>query len=72
MRLAFRRAGEDIAGNENTVAQQVVSMPASATDRPAAAESGDLDLRALGQALLRNRGWIIVPTLLAAVLSVAA
>src|SRR5712675_136378 len=72
MRLAFWRAGEDIAGNENSVAQQVVATPASATDRPAAAESGDLDLRALGQAQLRNRGWITVPTLLAAVLSVAA
>src|SRR6266705_2991449 len=72
MRLAFWGAGEDIAGNENTVAQQVVATPASATDRPAAAESGDLDLRALGQALVRNRGWIIVPTVLAAVLSVAA
>ena len=72
MRLAFWRAGEDIAGNESSVAQQVVATPASATDKPAVAESGDLDLRALGQALLRNRGWIIVPTLLAAVLSVAA
>ena len=72
MRLAFWGAGEDLAGNENTVAQQVVSTPASAIDKPAVPESGDLDLRALGQALLRNRGWIIVPTLLAAVLSVAA
>ena len=33
---------------------------------------GDLDLRALGQALARKRGWIIVPTVLAAVLSIAA
>jgi polysaccharide biosynthesis transport protein len=72
MRLAFWRAGEDIAGDENTVARQVVATPASAADRPAAPESGDLDLRALGQALLRKRGWIIAPTLLAAVLSVAA
>jgi len=72
MRLTFWGAGEDIAGNENTVAPQVVATPASATDKPAAPESGDLDLRALGHALLRNRGWIIVPTLLAAVLLVAA
>jgi tyrosine-protein kinase Etk/Wzc len=73
MRLAFWRAGEDEADNENTVAQRVVSTPASATDTPAAApESGDLDLRAFGRALLRKRGWIIIPTLLAAVLSVAA
>ena len=34
--------------------------------------SGDLDLRALGQVLLRKRGWIIIPTLLVTVLSVAA
>jgi tyrosine-protein kinase Etk/Wzc len=72
MRLAFWRAGEDKPGNENTVARQVVAMPASAADKPAAPESGDLDLRALGQALLRKRGWIIAPTLLAAVLSIAA
>src|SRR3984893_10117274 len=65
MRLAFWRAGEHEAGNENTVAQRVVSTPASA-------ESGDLDLRALGQALVRNKGWIIVPTLLAAALSITA
>src|SRR6202171_1133976 len=65
MRLAFWRAGEHKAGNENTVAQRVVSTPASA-------ESGDLDLRALGQALVRKKGWIIVPTLLAAALSIAA
>ena len=30
------------------------------------------DLRTLGQALVRNRDWIIVPTVLAAVLSIAA
>src|SRR5215212_1251598 len=54
--------------------------PASATHEPAAAayrpavapESGDLDLRALGQALMRKRGWIIVPTVLAAVISITA
>ena len=72
MRLAFWRAGEDKPGNEHTVARQVVATPASAADKPAVPESGDLDLRALGQALLRKRAWIIVPTLLAAVLSVAA
>jgi polysaccharide biosynthesis transport protein len=65
MRLAFWRAGEHKAGNENTVAQRVVSTPASA-------EFGDLDLRALGQALVRKKGWIIIPTLLAAVFSIAA
>src|SRR3982075_2543869 len=73
MRLAFWRAGADNEGNENTAVQWPFPPAAPATDRLAAApESGDLDLRALGQALLRNRGWIIVPTVLAAVLSIAA
>src|SRR5664279_5660896 len=68
MRLAFWRAGKDKA-----LVRRAVSKPAPATYRPAAApESGDLDLRAFGQALLRKRGWIIVPTVLAAVLSIAA
>ena len=35
-------------------------------------EAGDLDLHVLGQALVRKRGWIIVPTALALVLSVTA
>ena len=68
MRLAFWRTGKD-----RTPVQRIVSKPAPATYKPAAAPlSGDLDLRALGQALVRNRGWIIVPTVLAAVLSIAA
>ncbi len=53
--------------------QKVVSEPAPVTYKPLpASEPGDLDLRAIGQALARKRGWIIIPTLLAAVLSVAA
>ncbi len=68
MRLAFWRAGKDRA-----VVQRAVSRPAPVTYKPAASsESGDLDLRVIGQALLRKRSWIIVPTVLAAVLSVAA
>jgi succinoglycan biosynthesis transport protein ExoP len=67
MRLAFWRAGKDKAS-----VQKAVARPAPVITRPAvAAESGDLDLRALGQALVRKRGWIIVPTVLVAVLSVA-
>jgi uncharacterized protein involved in exopolysaccharide biosynthesis len=38
----------------------------------AATDAGDLDLRTLGQALSRKKGWIIVPTVLAAVLSMMA
>jgi polysaccharide biosynthesis transport protein len=68
MRLAFWRAGRDKAR-----VQRAVAKPAPATYQPAAAPlSGDLDLRALGQALARKRGWIIVPTVLAAVLSITA
>ena len=68
MHLAFWRAGEIKA-----LARKVVSKPAPAAYKPVAAlVSGDLDLRALGQSLLHNKHWIVVPTVLAAVLSVAA
>src|SRR5450432_665073 len=68
MRLAFWRAGKDRA-----LVRGAVPRPAPATYGPAAAPlSGDLDLRVVGQALVRKRGWIIVPTVLAAVLSIAA
>jgi len=68
MRLAFWRGGKD-----KTVVQRVVSKPAPAVAMPvAASETGDLDLHALGQALVRKRGWIIVPTVLAAILSITA
>jgi polysaccharide biosynthesis transport protein len=74
MRLTFWRAGKVKA-----LAQRAVSKPAPAAAMPlasvpaaAASISGDLELRVLGKALLRKRGWIIVPTVLAAVLSLAA
>jgi succinoglycan biosynthesis transport protein ExoP len=68
MRLAFWRAA---AGR--VPLERVVAKPASAPHKPAATPfSGDLDLHALGQALMRKRSWIIVPTVLAAVLSLAA
>ncbi len=71
MRLAFWRAGTDEVGSENTVVQGAVSAPAIV--KPLAMpEFGDLDLRVLGQALVRKRGWIIVPTVLAAALSITA
>jgi uncharacterized protein involved in exopolysaccharide biosynthesis/Mrp family chromosome partitioning ATPase len=68
MRLAFWRAG-----NDKGPIQRAVSKSAPAILNPAdAALSGDLDLRALGQALARKRGWIIAPTVFAAVLSLTA
>jgi succinoglycan biosynthesis transport protein ExoP len=67
MRLAFWRAGKDRA-----LVQRVIPKPAPAVIRPSVASAaGDLDMHALGQALVRNRRWIIIPTLLAAVLSIA-
>jgi uncharacterized protein involved in exopolysaccharide biosynthesis/Mrp family chromosome partitioning ATPase len=81
MRLAFWQAGKAKAAVQRAVAQAAFAKPASSAAAPAVAyrpvpaafaDSGDLDLRALGQALARNRGWIIVPTVLALVLSVIA
>ena len=81
MRLAFWRAGKDKAVVERAIAKPCRSpKPAvragrrkPAVAKPVAApETGDLDLHALGQALVRKRGWIIVPTVLALVLSIAA
>jgi tyrosine-protein kinase Etk/Wzc len=63
MRLAFWRSDK---------ATTAPSQPAPAIYRPVAAPAGDLDFVAIGQAIGRKRNWIIIPTLLAAVLSVAA
>jgi succinoglycan biosynthesis transport protein ExoP len=68
MRLAFWRAG-----NDKPVVQRAMARPAPSAPKPvAASESGDLDLHALGQALMRKRSLIIVPTVLALVASLAA
>jgi polysaccharide biosynthesis transport protein len=68
MRLPFWRVRKDKAGKKESVARTAISTPAPA----AATVPGDLDLRALGRALARKRGWVIVPTVLAAALSIAA
>jgi len=67
MRFALWRKGE-----EEAQADQPVVNPAPAPAKPGAIESqsGDIDLHALGAALARKRGWIVVPTVLALVLSV--
>src|SRR5258708_693540 len=68
MRLAFWRPGKD-----KDVVQRAMAKAAAAVQKPAAVPvSGELDWQALGQALLRKRGWIIIPTVLAAVISIAA
>ncbi|WP_407174794.1 GumC family protein [Bradyrhizobium sp. STM 3562] len=68
MRWAFWRGD----GNK-AEAREAVEKPAPAPElKPVmSVAAGDIDLRALGEALARKRTWIIVPTLLAAVLSVA-
>jgi polysaccharide biosynthesis transport protein len=68
MRLAFWRQGE-----EEALAAEDVARPVPRDEVAAAAEpAGDLDLRGLGQALARRRGWIIIPTVLVAIAATAA
>src|SRR3979411_2383532 len=78
MRLAFWRAGK-----VGDVVQRALETPAPAASKPAiskpvaataaaAPQSGDLDLHALGRTLVEKRSLIIVPTLLVAIMSIAA
>jgi uncharacterized protein involved in exopolysaccharide biosynthesis len=66
--MRFLRAGGKKV--EKTRVEPRVVPPAPPVD--VVAPSGDLDLRLVGHALARKRGFIIVPTLLALVLSVVA
>jgi succinoglycan biosynthesis transport protein ExoP len=66
MRLAFWRTGKALV-------DRVIAKPAPVIQKPVTTSgTGDLDLHALGLALVNKRRWIIIPTLLAAVLSIAA
>jgi tyrosine-protein kinase Etk/Wzc len=67
MRFAlWRKAGE------KAQVEKPVAKPAPAPAKVATvSQSGDIDLRSLGDALARKRGWIIIPTVLALVLTVA-
>jgi uncharacterized protein involved in exopolysaccharide biosynthesis/Mrp family chromosome partitioning ATPase len=83
MRLAFWRTGRDKALFQKAVKAPKVaakSVPAESKVAPKAADlapvraasaTGDLDLRLIWQALVRRRAWIVVPTVAAAVLSMA-
>ncbi|MBR1085930.1 lipopolysaccharide biosynthesis protein [Bradyrhizobium manausense] len=78
MRLAFWRAGKDKAIVERVVSKvkpeanpRVEARPAPTATKQSSTESGDIDLHALGGALARKRSWIVVPTVLALVASVA-
>ena len=69
MRLAFWRTGKAKA-----LVDKALAEPAPAIFGPVAIapSGGDLDLRALGQTLMRKRGLIIAPTMLAAVIAIMA
>src|SRR3954453_21386616 len=68
MRLAFWRGGKVRVAVPGPAPKPVA---AAALQPVAASDGGDLDFYALGQALKRKRGWIILPTVLALVASIA-
>jgi succinoglycan biosynthesis transport protein ExoP len=77
MRIPLWRSGKaapvEKAKAPAAAAAPTASRPAPATKAAAvASDFGDLDLRAIGLALNRKRSWIIIPTLLALLLSLAA
>src|ERR1700709_1340573 len=66
MRLAFWRSGKALV-------QRAIAKPAPVIQKPVTTSgTGDLDLHALGLVLVNKRRWIIIPTLIAAGLSIAA
>jgi tyrosine-protein kinase Etk/Wzc len=68
MRLMFWRSG-----NGETGAEKAAGKVAPSAQKPfAVSQPGDLDLRAIGEQLARSRGWIIIPTILAGLVSVLA
>ncbi|SEI06410.1 exopolysaccharide transport family protein [Tardiphaga sp. OK245] len=76
MRLAFWRAGKGDASVERAIKAPTMPNPVSRKNPEKKAERviaapapdlGDLDLRALWQALIRRKMWILVPTVLALV-----
>src|SRR5579859_263701 len=68
MRLAFWRSGKA----EAEAAEVAVPQITPAAEQPVPAQIGELDFQAIGQAIARKRSWIILPTLLAAALSITA
>ncbi|WP_407152199.1 GumC family protein [Bradyrhizobium sp. ORS 86] len=83
MQFAFWRKGKEKAVVQRALpksapvaGEPVAAKSASSGSAPAApadaSAASDLDLHALGRALARRRGWIIVPTVLVFALSLAA
>lgn len=71
MRLAFWRNTSEALTPKAFKTFMSPRTRAAANVTPAAPQLGDLDLRLLWQALRRRKAWVIVPTVLAAVLSLA-
>src|SRR4030081_1863182 len=72
MRIPFWRSGKAVPVEKARAAAPAAKPVAAPKATLAPSDFGDLDLRAIGQALNRKRSWIIIPTLLALVLSLAA
>src|SRR4030088_1232757 len=71
MRIPFWHSGKTTLVEKAKVAPAAAKPPAKVAPA-AASDFGALERRAIGQALTRRRSWIILPTLLALVLSLAA
>src|SRR4051795_1243431 len=72
MRIPFWRSGNGVPVEKAKAAAPPAKPVAAPKATLAPSDFGDLDLRAIGQALNRKRSWIVLPTLLALVLSIAA
>jgi uncharacterized protein involved in exopolysaccharide biosynthesis/Mrp family chromosome partitioning ATPase len=72
MRIPFWRSGKGAPAEKARIAAPAAKPVAAAKAATSPSDFGDLDLRAIGHALNRKRSWIIVPTLLALLLSLAA
>src|SRR3954467_1550263 len=72
MRIPFWRSGNGVPAEKAKAAAPAARSVAGPKVALAPSDFGDLDLRAIGQALNRRRSWVIIPTLLALVLSLAA
>jgi succinoglycan biosynthesis transport protein ExoP len=72
MRIPLWRSRKAAPVEQASVVPPASRLPAAIKPEPAAGEFGELDMRAIRQALSRKRALIIAPTLLALVISLAA
>src|SRR4030081_621944 len=72
MRIPFWRSGKGAPVEKAKIAAPAPKPVTAPKIAPTPSDFGDLDLRAIGQALNRKRSWIIIPTLLAFAISLAA